>query len=59
MTTRYEYKMIKASTKWFGMATDRRATEAHLNHLAQKGWELDQAAINWGGNTDLILRRPR
>ncbi|MFB9807310.1 DUF4177 domain-containing protein [Haladaptatus pallidirubidus] len=59
MTTRYEYKVIKSSTKWFGMAADRRATEAYLNHLAQEGWELDQATINWSGSTDLILRRSR
>nr|WP_255767665.1 DUF4177 domain-containing protein [Haladaptatus halobius] len=47
------------STKWLGLATDRRATEHHLNRLAQDGWELDQASINWGGSTDLILRRSR
>jgi Domain of unknown function (DUF4177) len=59
MTTRYEYKVIKAPTKWLGMATDRREMERRLNYLAQEGWELDQAEINWSGSTDLILRRPR
>jgi hypothetical protein len=59
MSTCYEYKVIKMSTEWLGLTTDRRATERHLNRLAQDGWELDQASINWGGNTDLILRRSR